>query len=76
MSMFFNLFFNLILYPHSTPSSYTFIIRAFSSYSLIIGGKKYKHQCHMRQVQGISQQKGNSLSNAGYRVHMLKVWSC
>ena len=30
-------------------------------------------KCHMRQVQGISQQKGYSLSKAGYRAHRLKV---
>ena len=67
-----------ILYPHSIPASYP-------SFHIFLScgegqesehmkwGKKYEPLFHMRQVQGMSQQKGYSIVKAGYRAHSLKV---
>ena len=67
------------LCPHSMPSFslILYLILLFIlSYQMVEGkesehmiwGRKYEPPCHMRQVQGISQQMGYSLSKAGYTI--------
>ena len=70
------MFLNLILYPHTIPTCYTHILHSHPSLHILLycgegkepeymkWGRKYEHLYHMKQVQGISQQKRYSLSKS------------